>query len=293
MTGAPVHRFPRYGTLGLLILVLMETAVFCAQNGVLPRVPWELITSWTTPVCWWGYILLADAAVYRKKGRSMLTGRRPMLMLQCILSVVFWCLFEGYNRLMPGWQYINLEQNLSVRFLGYALAYATIMPGLFLTCELIQSYGMFIHRRGLRFHWGESALTASTIIGAVFALAPPFFPEAVRGYLWAFVWVGWILLLEPFNYRRGLPSLYRDWENGQLARTLQLLLAGAVCGALWEFWNMWAYTKWVYIFPLGQDWKFFEMPLIGFLGFLPFALEYFVMFHFVASFFTTDDKLEI
>ena len=55
---------------------------------------------------------------------------------------------------------------------------------------------------------------------------------------------------------------------------------------LWEFWNMWAFTKWIYIFPLGQDWKFFEMPLVGFLGFLPFALEYFVMFHFIASFFT-------
>ena len=165
--------------------------------------------------------------------------------------------------------------------------------GLFLTGELIQCYGLFARARCPARRWSDNALTASAVIGAVCVIAPPFFPAAARGYLWAFVWSGWVFLLEPFNYRRGAQSLYRDWETGQLARTLQLALAGLVCGVLWEFWNMWAYTKWVYIFPVGQDWKFFEMPLIGFLGFLPFALEYFVMFHFVASFYTTDDLLEV
>jgi hypothetical protein len=120
---------------------------------------------------------------------------------------------------------------------------------------------------------------------------PPFCPETTRGYLWAFVWVGWFCLLEPFNYWRGTESIYRDWEEGNLARTLQLFASGVVCGVLWEFWNMWAYTRWVYIFPVGQNLRFFEMPLVGFLGFLPFALEYFVMFHFLASFFTREDKL--
>ena len=85
--------------------------------------------------------------------------------------------------------------------------------------------------------------------------------------------------------------MFRDWEHGDFGRTLQLAIAGALCGILWEFWNMWAYTKWLYIFPVGQSVKFFEMPVIGFLGFLPFALEYFVMFHFIASFFTNDDTL--
>ncbi len=293
MMSAPVHRFPRYGTLGLLILVLMETAVFCAHNGVLPHVRWEVITAWTTPACWWGYILLVDAWIFRKKGSSLLTARRSAFALQCVLSVAFWCLFEGYNRLLPGWHYINLEPHLSLRFLGYIIAFATIMPGMFLTCELVQCYGLLARARSPQFQWSEGALTASAIIGAVFVIAPPFFPVAIRGYLWAFVWSGWVFLLEPFNYRRGAPSLYRDWARGQLARTLQLALAGLLCGALWEFWNMWAYTKWIYIFPLGQDWKFYEMPLIGFLGFPPFALEYFVMFHFLSSFYTTEDKLEI
>jgi hypothetical protein len=145
--------------------------------------------------------------------------------------------------------------------------------------------------QGPRVPWSPAWLNACVIAGVVFCLLPPFLPEASRGYLWAFVWTGWILLLEPLNYRRGMPSLFRDWGQGDFSRTSQLLVAGAICGILWEFCNIWAYTRWVYVFPLGQSIKFFEMPVIGFLGFLPFALEYFVMFHFIASFYGADDQL--
>jgi hypothetical protein len=61
---------------------------------------------------------------------------------------------------------------------------------------------------------------------------------------------------------------------------------------LWEFWNFWAFTKWEYIFP--TPWpmlRYFEMPVLGLMGFLPFALEAFVVFHFVAGFFTREDRL--
>ncbi len=290
MTGYP-HRYPRYGTVGLVILLLMETAMFCGQSAGRSGFPWWRITAWATPVCWWACILVIDAWIYHRKGTSLLTDRRPTFVLQCLLSVAFWCLFEAYNRVMPGWRYQNLVANLSVRLLGYAVSFATIMPGLFLTCELLQSFGAFARVRMPPLRWSRGALAASVVIGALCCLGPPFCPENTRGCLWAFVWVGWFFLLEPFNYWRGAQSIYRDWGEGNLARTLQLFATGIVCGFLWEFWNMWAYTRWVYIFPLGQNLKFFEMPLVGFLGFLPFALEYFVMFHFLASFFTREDKL--
>ena len=285
------HRFPRYGTLGLAVLVLMQTAVFCGQSPALASFPWWWITSATTPVSWWAYILVIDAWMYRREGKSWLTDDRSLLALQCILSVVFWCLFEGYNCLMPGWSYVNLPSYLNLRFLGYAIAFATIMPGMFLTCRLLQSYRAWSRVRAPSVRWTSTSLNISIAVGVLFCVAPPFAPATMRGYLWAFVWTGWFLLLEPFNYRRGMPSLYRDWEHGDWSRTAQLFATGALCGALWEFWNMWAFTKWIYIFAPGLSTKYFEMPLIGFLGFLPFALEYFVMFHFIAGFYTREDKL--
>ena len=126
----PRHRFPIYGTLGIILLLVMQLSLFASGMNIAPHFPWEEITGWATPVCWWAYICIIDAWLYRRKGASLLTTGRRLLVLQCILSVVFWCLFEAYNRLLPGWRYINLDPALNIRFLGYALAFATIMPGM-------------------------------------------------------------------------------------------------------------------------------------------------------------------
>jgi hypothetical protein len=42
---------------------------------------------------------------------------------------------------------------------------------------------------------------------------------------------------------------------------------------LWELWNFWAQSKWVYQIPFFDRWRLFEMPLAGYLGFPPFAVE--------------------
>jgi hypothetical protein len=46
---------------------------------------------------------------------------------------------------------------------------------------------------------------------------------------------------------------------------------------LWEFWNYWAATKWIYTVPFFDRFKIFEMTAPGFLGFIPFALECYAM----------------
>jgi hypothetical protein len=50
-------------------------------------------------------------------------------------------------------------------------------------------------------------------------------------------------------------------------------LAGFIAGGLWEFFNYWAQVKWIYTVPFFEELKLFEMPLAGFLGFPPFAVE--------------------
>jgi len=59
------------------------------------------------------------------------------------------------------------------------------------------------------------------------------------------------------------------------------MLAGYVCGFLWEFWNYWAYTKWYYTVPILENIKIFEIPAVGFLAYGPFALEIYVMYNLI------------
>ena len=117
-------------------------------------------------------------------------------------------------------------------------------------------------------------------------LVSPFFaPAEVARYLAAPVWLGFIFLLEPINQRLGGESLLLETgpAHRRLDRVINLSFSGLLCGVLWEFWNYWAQAKWVYVFPIGQGTKVFEMPLAGFLGFPVFAVECLMMFEFVGT----------
>ena len=64
------------------------------------------------------------------------------------------------------------------------------------------------------------------------------------------------------------------------------MAGGATCGLCWEFWNYWALAKWSYNLPfLGglEHYRYFEMPWLGFLGFLPFALECWVTLNLIVA----------
>jgi predicted flap endonuclease-1-like 5' DNA nuclease len=58
---------------------------------------------------------------------------------------------------------------------------------------------------------------------------------------------------------------------------LRLLLGGAAIGFIWELLNINARAKWIYTVPFLEDARFFEMPLPGFFGFPPFAVECFIL----------------
>jgi hypothetical protein len=274
------------------MIVAMEAALLAYHLRWQER-PWWIVTTYATPVFWWGYILLLDAWIHRRTGTSWILDRRRIFALQLILSVVFWVMFEGYNVLMSNWAYINLPADYRVRYPGYILSFATIMPGLFLTAQLLQSFPWFRKLAAPAAFRIRVPRRAALWTGAAFCVLPPLLPSNVSVYLFGFVWLGFIFWLDPVNEARGTRSLFADWEQGRWRTTVSLLASGAVCGLLWEFWNYWAHAKWVYIFPILQQIKLFEMPVAGFLGFPPFALEYFVLYHFVASFFTTDDTLGI
>ena len=90
-------------------------------------------------------------------------------------------------------------------------------------------------------------------------------------------------MLEPLNYRRGRPSWLADLASGDASRLFGLLASGVVCGVLWELWNYWAATRWTYAVPYLGGIKVFEMPVLGYLGFPPFALEAYAMYHWLRA----------
>ncbi len=118
------------------------------------------------------------------------------------------------------------------------------------------------------------------VLGIACFLGVFFYPK----YCFPLIWGSFIFLLEPINYRWGGKSILRDWEKGSLRKFYLLLTAGCICGILWEFWNFWATTKWIYTVPFFEELKLFEMPVLGFFGFPPFAVECYVIYNFISLF---------
>jgi hypothetical protein len=263
---------PAYGWAGLAILAVAEVLMF---RGIEP------VATYFTPIAWTAYILVADAAVRAIRGRSRLANAPVNFIGLVSLSIPLWLTFEVYNLHLQNWTYVGVPKVWTEGLLGYAWSFATIWPGIFETADLIEAFGWFRRARPIELSLRTERILAGT--GAVFLVLPVVLPQRIGAYLFALVWLGFALLLDPVNRWKGWPSILGDFRSGRRGRLWSLLISGFVCGWLWEFWNYWAAAKWHYIFPMFQQWKIFEMPAPGFLGFPPFAVECFTMYVFAAG----------
>jgi hypothetical protein len=266
------YPFPFYGWLGLATLILAEVLTF---RGVQPFATYFTATAWTC------YLLICDAAVFTVRGHSRLRDNPSGAARMALLSIPLWLIFEAYNLPLANWIYVGLPESLAARWLGYVWAFATITPAILFTADLIESFGWW-NRRVEPIRFSRTAQNAMLVGGAALLVIPLVVPREVAAYLFGMVWLGFIFLLDPVNFHIGAPSLEADLAEGRRDRIYALLLSGWTCGWLWEFWNYWATAKWNYIFPMFQQFKVFEMPVPGYLGFPPFALECFVMYSFAS-----------
>ena len=256
--------FPFYGWIALSVLLVVQILLLA---GI------KVVRYWFFPLAWWPYILIVDGLVYRRKGSSLLKSHPREFFLFLPWSVFFWLVFELFNLALHNWHDLLVPENIVQRWAGYAVCYATVQPGLFETMELLETYGLFSKSQIKPIPVSTRWYLPFVATGLLFFILPIIWPH----YFFPLVWGTFVFLLEPLNHRLGLRSLMREWQQGTLRTFYLLLVAGAICGLLWEFWNYWALTKWEYTVPHVGWLKVFEMPILGFFGFPPFAVECYVM----------------
>ncbi len=267
--------FRAWGWAGLAVILFAESAL-------LLQVTWVAV--YFTPLVWTGYLLLIDAMVWSLQGHSRLGSSAQEFLSLAFWSFTLWLIFEAYNLRLENWAYVGLTNHPFLQGVGCVWAFATIWPAMYETADFVRALGICRDPGNRRVVFNRSGHTILLVLGLLMLTLPVLLPVGVGRYLFGAVWLGFILLLDPINYRWSGPSLLRDWERGQNLTFNSFLIAGFVCGILWEFWNYWAGAKWVYVFPIWQKAKIFEMPLPGYLGFPPFALECFVMYEFIGTF---------
>lgn len=228
---------------------------------------------------WLGFILAVDALVLRRTGSSLLTRSPRDFGALFLISGPAWWLFEIFNWRTGNWQYLGREFFSDWEYAVLAsVSFSTVIPAVFSAAELMGTF-RWIERfgRGPRVVPTRRTcigllLAGSTMLGLLLAWPQYFYP---------FVWTSLFLILEPINVWLGKRSILTRLQDGDWRTVIALGTGAVTCGVFWEMWNYFSYPKWVYHVPFANFWHLFEMPLLGYLGYLPFALELYVLVHLV------------
>jgi hypothetical protein len=265
-------RFPSHGWTGLTLL-----AVFWPLNWLLPDE--TMRTSYLFFPLWLGYILVVDALTLRRSGTSMLTRSRTAFWLQFAVSAPAWWLFEIINHRTQNWEYLGAQVFTNLEYYTLCtISFSTVMPAVFGTAELARTFG-WVERFGRkrRVPATRRVFTGMFIAGLVMLTLTMLWPKVFYPLVWGAVF----LLLEPINARLGRPTLVGSLAGGDWRPVMSLSVGALLCGFFWEMWNYWCYPKWVYHTPGAEFLYVFEMPLLGYLGYLPFAWELFAIRYFL------------
>ena len=230
---------------------------------------------------WFGYILSVDGIVYKRKGESLLSKNWKKFVVLFFISIPVWWLFEGLNLRTQNWFYLGREHFSDLEYFLYAsLCFSTVIPAVFGSAELVSSFRWVKKiKGGPRISSSTNSVRIIIFIGIVTLILLLIWP----GYFYVFLWLSVFLILDSVNHLRGKRSLVsftdiRDWRP-----LISLALGCLLCGFFWEMWNYLAYPKWVYRTPGVEFLYIFEMPLLGYLGYIPFSFELFAFYHMLGD----------
>ena len=261
-------RFPWWGWVALICLFIFWSIAWLRPSGI------GILKHFTFTILWCSYITLVNALTYTRTGKCLLINRRSYLLKLFLFSIPFWWYFEYLNRYVLNWYYLVGDAFHSSEYLVFGtLAFATVLPAVLSTRDLILSFSS-IHpgfdNLGKLQNSRPKLTSAIVFVTASLSLASlGIWPQ----YLYPLLWISPLLVLVSLQAWWGQKHIFCPLAQGNYSVIVASALAALMCGSIWEIWNFYSAPKWVYSVPWVYGFKIFEMPIIGYLGYLPFGLE--------------------
>ncbi len=226
-----------------------------------------------TPL-WFGYIIIVNALTFRRTGRCMFMHRPRYFWSLFPLSALFWWMFEYLNRFVQNWFYRGGGELTAWEYVVQAtLPFSTVLPAVIGTAELLSAsprlsagLGTFVKLDAGNDRTGGQGLLAVAVAGL---LGIGLWPN----YLFPLVWVAPLLLITALQLSRRESTIFGSVRQGDWRTLWVMALAALVCGFFWELWNVYSLAHWEYAIPFVHRFRLFEMPILGYAGYLPFGLE--------------------
>lgn len=259
---------PRWGWAALILL---------AASWVLAwtRFEWfEPFQRHTFTPLWLAYIGVVNALTVRRKGTSLLTRDPARYLMLFPLSALFWWFFEYLNRFVGNWHYVGVAEFGPLGYAFFAsVSFSTVLPAVASTAELLGTFARlnhtFAHWLPLQLRHPRSAGSIVLIVTAASLILLGLLPEL----LYPLVWISPVLVLISLQSITGRATILAPLKNGDWREIVSFSSAALVCGFFWELWNYGSLAHWEYTVPYVDRFHIFEMPLLGYAGYLPFGIE--------------------
>jgi hypothetical protein len=228
----------------------------------------------TFSVLWVGYILVVNGICFKRTGSCLMLDRPLKFSLLFPASTVFWWFFEFLNRFVQNWYYVGVETFTAAEYGMFAsVSFSTVLPAVVSTWWLLLSFRLFnqgmCRTRSFRLRRPKRTAAVLLVLSWLGLTLIAIFPSVLFPLLWMaplLMLIAWQALTEQWTVLS--PIADGDWRF-----VFPPAAAALICGLLWEMWNIHSLAKWKYSIPYVNCCRLFEMPILGYGGYLPFGIE--------------------
>jgi hypothetical protein len=252
------------------------------------------LMDWALLPLWWGFILMLDGIVYYRAGESLVNDAPTELIAMGAISISGWLIFEYFNFFIKlNWYYPASSQMSRDNFLLYAYTGSSaFIPMCFEWYHFLRSFPKVrnSYRCGPKIkpaRWFKVLLLSVCFIGLYYCVHYPndlFYAIWLCPMIILILVLGWLKIPTPFT-----PIA----EKGDWSQLMLFAPTFFIQGFLVEWWNHMSARVlpdgtietanpgyWKYCIPYVQieETKIFEMPFLGYLGYVPFSIYCFIWF---------------
>jgi hypothetical protein len=260
------YPFPWWGWVGVIIGMI---------SWVLAWTRFAWLTEFqphTFSPLWFSYILVINALCIRRTGHSLITDRPGFFFLLFPASATFWWFFEYLNRFVQNWYYMGVDFSPWAYFWYATLPFSTVLPAVLSTRQLLLGASwinrVYSQTKPIKLPYPLPAAAGFLLLPAAALAGIGIWPN----YLFPFLWVAPLLIIICLQTLMKETHIFSEMAAGDWSGAVAAALAAIICGGFWEMWNYFSLAKWEYSIPLVHRFQIFEMPLLGYAGYLPFGL---------------------
>lgn len=245
----------------------------------------KIILNWSAIPLFWGFAFMLDGWVYVRQGGKSMISKHPQATIGIGVSGISgWLIFEYLNFFVDdNWFYPKADLIGSNEFVIYAvLGSSGLLIPTIIIYHLLTTFDWlnFKYKNGPKISLSPFAqnIVLAVALGGLFLTS--FFPDQLFTILWFAPLIILLVVLEKMKVWTPVTPI----KNGDWSYTALTALSYLIFGFLLECWNYLSGTHdggelvtycpdyWVYSIPYVSVFHVFEMPILGFVGYLPFGV---------------------